>query len=317
MKIVCMDGGLLNPGDVSWQPMRDLGNFEVYKATEKRDFANRAHDADVILVNKTPVFKEEIAALIRCRLVGALATGTNNLDLPALADAGIKVCNVPAYGPDDIAQHALALLLELTRDITGHSQSIKAGKWTRHGEWAYWLKAPLSLVGLTIGIIGFGTIGQIMGRLANACGMKVLAYSPRRSAKTDYPFTWASLDEIWENSNVISLHCPLVPATKNIINKDSISAMREGTIIINTARGGLVDEEAAANALLGGKLGALGTDVLSVEPPTPDNPLLAAPRTLITPHMAWATARSRQNIIDIMAENIQAFFSGKAQNLVN
>lgn len=317
MKIVCLDGGLINPGDVNWQPVRELGNFEVYKTTEKKDFAQRVKDADVVLVNKTPIFKNEIPFFNKCKLVGALATGTNNLDLPALSEAGIKACNVPAYGPDDIAQHALALLLELTRDITGHSQSIKAGKWNRHGDWAYWLKAPLSLYGLTIGIIGFGTIGQIMGRLANACGMKVLAYSPGHRAKTDYPFTWASLEEIWKNSNVISLHCPLVPETQKIINEKNINSMQEGAIIINTARGGLVDEQAVANALLGGKLGAFGTDVLSIEPPGADNPLLSAPRTLITPHMAWATTRSRQNIIDIMAENIQNFFSGKAQNLVN
>lgn len=317
MKIVCMDGASLNPGDVSWQPIRALGEFEVFHATSMAEFPGRARGADVILVNKTPVFAAEIPSMASCRLVGALATGVNNLDLPALAKAGIRACNVPAYGLDDIAQHALALLLELARDCAGHSQSIKAGKWNRNGEWCYWLKPPLSLYGLTIGIIGFGGIGQIMGRLAHACGMRVLANSPSRKAETDYPFEWASPEEIWREADVISLHCPLTSQTEKIINAESIAQMRQGVIIINTARGGLVDEQAVANALLGGKLGGFGTDVLSSEPPLPGNPLLHAPNTLITPHMAWATSRARQNIIDIMAANIRAFFEGRPQNLVN
>lgn len=317
MKIVCMDGALLNPGDVSWKPIEEIGELAVYPDTSKLDFPIRAKNADVILVNKTPVTATEVRGMTSCRLVGALATGVNNLDLQALAQAGIKACNVPAYGLDDIAQHALALLLELTRDITGHSQSIKAGKWNRKGEWCYWLKPPLSLYGLTIGIIGFGGIGQIMGRLTHACGMKVLAYSPSEKARTEYPFEWAQPEEIWKKANVISLHCPLVPQTQKIINADSIKQMHPGTIIINTARGGLVDEIAVADALHAGKLGGFGTDVLSSEPPEPGNPILHAPRTLITPHMAWATTRARQNIIDIMAANIRAFFAGKPQNLVN
>lgn len=312
-----MDGGLLNPGDISWKPIEELGELKVYPDTPKSDFASRANNADVILVNKTPVSESEIGSMKSCRLVGALATGVNNLNLDALAKAGIKACNVPAYGLDDIAQHAMALLLELTRDITGHSQSIKAGKWNRKGEWCYWLEPPLSLYGLTMGIIGFGGIGQIMGRLANACGMKVLAYSPSRKGRTDYPFEWAEPEEIWRKANVISLHCPLVPQTEKIINANSINQMRPGAIIINTARGGLVDENAVAEALHAGKLGGFGTDVLSAEPPEPGNPILHAPRTLITPHMAWATTRARQNIIDIMADNIRDFFAGKPQNLVN
>lgn len=317
MKIVCLDGGIINPGDVSWAPLESLGNLKVYHATDKKDFAKNARDAEIILVNKTPVFAQEIAALEKCRLVGVLATGVNNLDLRGLAEKNIKACNVPAYALDDIAQHAIALLLELARNTMLHSQSIKAGEWANNGEWCYWLKTPVSLYGKILGIIGFGGIGQITGRIASALGMKILAYSPGKKAEVDYPFEWAAPEEIFKKANVISLHAPLTPETEKIINEKNIALMQPGMIVINTARGGLVDEKAVASALKSRKLAAFGADVLSSEPPAADNPLLSAPNTILTPHMAWATARSRQNIIDIMAENISAFLEGRPQNIVN
>ena len=317
LKIVCLDGALLNPGDVSWQPIRNLGEFVTYADTAPGQFSERVKGAEVVLVNKTPVKAADIGALEKCKLVGALATGVNNLDLSALDKAGIKACNVPANGPGDIAQHAFALLLELVRDVSSHSQGVKSGQWNRNGQWCYWQKPPLSLCGLVMGILGFGEIGQITGRIAHACDMEVIACSPSKKARTNYPFKWVDQDDLWRQADVISLHCPLTPQTDKIINADSISRMPTGIIIINTARGGLVDEEAVTSALYSGKLAGFGTDVLSSEPPLPDNPLLHAPNTLITPHMAWATARSRQNIIDIMAANISAFFNNQPQNLVN
>ena len=312
-----MDGGVLNPGDVSWKSLENLGDLYVHHSTSRNEFADRAHNADVILVNKTLVLPPEIASMNQCKLVGVLATGVNNLDLPALAKAGIKACNVPAYAQDDIAQHTLALLMELTRNTSLHSKSIKSGDWEEKNEWCYWLKTSVSLYGLTLGIIGFGGIGQITGRIGHSLGMKILAYSPRKKAAVNYPFEWATPEEIFRQADVISLHCPLVPETEKIINADTIKSMKQGVIIINTARGGLVDEVAVAEGLKSGKLGAFGADVLSTEPPSSDNPLLSAPNTLLTPHLAWATTRSRQNIIDIMAKNIHDFFAGTPQNIVN
>lgn len=317
MKIVILDADALNPGDVSWEPLEALGELAVYEHTGPGELASRVSGADVVLVNKTQIRARDIPALKNCRLVGVLATGANNLDLPDLAKAEIQVCNVPAYGLMDVAQHALALLLELARNITPHSESIKSGEWQKNGKWCYWLKTPLSLSGLTLGIIGFGAIGQTMGSLGNALSMKIATSSINPDIKVDYPFERLGRGELWKNSDVISLHCPLTPATDKIINAQSLAQMRDGAIIINTARGGLVDEKAVAAALRSGKLAGYGADVLSSEPPDADNPLLSAPNTLLTPHMAWATKRARQKIIDIMTANIIAFMCGKPQNIIN
>lgn len=315
-KIAVLDSIPLNPGDVSWTPVEAFGELIIYDATSTQQMAEHAAGADIVLTNKAVISSRDIPALKQCKMIGVLATGTNVVDLKAMAEAGITVCNVPDYGPEDVAQHALALLLELARGTALHSRGVKAGEWHRNG-WCYWHKAPLSLTGLTLGVIGFGHIGQIMGRYGHALGMRVLAYSRHRRGRTAYPFTWAGLPELLQKSDVISLHCPLTPETGGLINAKSIASMKKGVIIINTARGGLVDEQAAAQALACGQLGALGTDVLSVEPPAADNPLLTAPNTLITPHMAWATVNARQNIIDIMADNISAFLQGSPINRVN
>lgn len=317
MKIVIMDADALNPGDASWEPLEKLGEITAHEHTRPEEFASRALGADIVLVNKTTIRKHDIPALGDCRLVGVLATGANNLDLRDLANAGIAVCNVPAYGVMDVAQHALALLMELARNTASHSASIKSGDWQKIGKWCYWLKTPLSLYGLTMGIIGFGAIGQAMGALAHALGMRVATSSANPAACPPYPFTRMALDNVWKISDVISLHCPLTPATNKIINPESIAQMKDGAILINTARGGLIDEEAVAAALKSGKLGGYGADVLSSEPPMAGNPLLDAPNTLLTPHIAWATKRARQNIIDMMAANIQAFLAGKPQNVIN
>lgn len=317
MKMVILDGGVLNPGDVSWKPLEALGELAVYDDTCKEDIARRVTGAEIVMVNKVRLGAGDLPALQDCRLIGVLATGTNNIDLFAMKGAGIPVCNVTAYGVADVAQHALALLLEICNNVGQESRAVRLGEWQKRGEWCYWLKTPIALSGLTMGIIGFGAIGQATGKLANALGMSVLALSRARGHTPAWrPFAYATEEEIFANSDVISLHCPLTPQTDKIINAKNIAMMKRGAIIINTARGGLVDEVAAAKALKSGQLGALGTDVLSAEPPDADNPLPHAPNTFITPHMAWASASARQRIIDIMAANIQSLETGNLKNRV-
>lgn len=315
MKIVVLDSFPLDTGDINWDAIKKLGELILYENTKPEELAARVADADIILTNKAPIKADSVKDLKKCKLIGVLATGANILDLPALQAAGIKVANVPGYGVEDVAQQALALLMELARKTYLHSESVKAGDWPKKG-WCYWLSPPLCLAGLTLGIIGFGAIGQMMGKYGNALGMNVLAWSRSRKAKADYSFNYAGLDEIFRLADVISLHCPLSPGTERMINRESIAKMKQGTIIINTARGALVDEYACAEALISGQLAGLGTDVLSHEPPGADNPLLSAPNTLITPHMAWATKRARQKIVEIMAENIRGFINGNPQNVL-
>ena len=318
MNITILDGGVLNPGDVDWSPLARLGQLRVFADTQGRDLAERCAGQDVLLINKTPIGRQELEAIRDVRMVGVLATGYNNIDVDALAEKNIPVCNVKAYGVEDVAQHAIALLLELCRQTSLHSASVKSGEWNRLDTWCYWKKTPVCLAGKTMGIVGYGAIGQAVARIAHALGMSVLAASRSPKPAPDFqPFAFAAPAEIWAESDVISLHCPLTPETKHIVNAYTIAAMRQGAILLNTARGPLVDEQAAAQALHSGQLGGLGTDVLAVEPPERDNPLLSAPNTLITPHIAWATARARQRIIDLMAENISNWLKGQPCNAVN
>lgn len=318
MKIVILDGAVLNPGDVNWAPIEALGEVVVYPETEKEQLPERTKGADVLLVNKTKLRRDDLEQMEGIGMVGVLATGYNTVEIDAFAERNIPVCNVVAYGVDDVAQHAFALLLEICRNTRMHDESVKAGEWGKSEQWCFWKRAPLCLTGLTMGIVGFGSIGRRMGELANAFGMPVLAHS--RSAKdapTYAPFAFASLDELAANSDVITLHCPLTPETRGMINADFIARMKPGGIVLNTARGPLIDEAAAAEALKSGHLRGLGTDVLSKEPPKADNALLTAPNTLITPHIAWATVRARQNIINLAAANIRAWKDGKPTNVVN
>ena len=317
MKIVVLDGKVLNPGDVSWEPLRALGEVVVYDETSREEMPARVKDCDVLLVNKVHLGRSDMSVLSHVRLIGLLATGYDNVEVEAFAERGVPVCNVVAYGVEDVSQHTMAMLLELCRHITLHSESVKSGEWERCGSWCYWKKTPVCLAGLTMGIIGFGTIGRSVGRLAHAFGMKVIACSrTKRDIPVYTPFAFVSKEELFASSDVISLHCPLTPETRGIITARTIAAMRRGAFVLNTARGPLLDEAACAEALISGQLGGLATDVLSVEPPR-NNPLLSAPNTLITPHIAWATTRARQNIIDLMAENIANWAKGTPTNVVN
>lgn len=316
--IVVLDGAELNPGDVDWGPVAKLGSLKVHDSTLPGQLAERLAGADIALLNKTPLVREALEALNGVRLVCVLATGCNTVDLPGLRALGITACNVPSYGCEDVAQHAFALLLELARNISSHAESVRNGQWTARGRWCYWLNTPLNLSGLTLGIIGFGAIGRKMGQMANAFGMRVLAPERAGASAPEWgPFRFVPLDRLLAESHVISLHCGLNADTARLINAERLGAMRRGAILINTARGALVDEQAVARALDSGQLGGYGADVLSSEPPAADNPLLRAPNACITPHMAWASRSSRQKIIDITAENIKAFMAGAPVNVVN
>lgn len=317
MKITVLDGKEFNQGDTDWDEIRKLGDVSIYNTTFSGQLEERVKDAEILLVNKTEIRKKDILALEKCKMIGVLATGTNNLDLRELAQAGIKVCNVPAYGVLDVAQHAFALLLELSRGVSMHSESVKKGDWQQGNHWCYWLKAPVSLTDLKLGIVGFGAIGQALGRMGHAAGMKVLAWSRSKKAQVDYPFEWRELEQIWNEANVVSLHVPLSAETAKMVNSQNIGRLPDGAFIINTARGGLVDERSVAHALETGKLGGFAADVLNSEPPEEGNPLLTAPNTILTPHMAWATTRARKRILQIMAGNIEAFVAGAPVHMVN
>lgn len=318
MKIAVLDGRILNPGDISWEPISSLGEFTCFDETAPADIRERAAGADVILTNKTPLRRAILKDLPNAKFVGVLATGHDVVDSAAFAERGIPVCNVVAYGVDDVAQHAFALLLELCRRTSDHSRSIKDGEWKACGQWCYWKTTPVNLRGLTMGLVGFGSIGRRVGELASAFGMKVIAHCRTPRNPPHYgSFSFGSIDQVLASSDVISLHCPLTEETQAIIRKETIAKMKDGVFLINTARGPLLNEADVARALKGGKIAGLGADVLAKEPPAAGNPLLTAPNTILTPHMAWATAQSRQNIIDLTAENIRRWQAGTPVNVVN
>ncbi len=318
MRIVVLDGHVLNPGDNPWTPLESLGEVIVYDRTPQELITTRAADATVVLTNKARLDKDIIDALPALRYIGVLATGYDVVDLQAAASHTIPVCNVVAYGVEDVAQHVFALTLELCRRCSDHTQSVRDGEWAGAEDWCYWKYTPLCLSGLTMGIIGFGNIGQKVGELAHAFGMSVLAHvrSPR-PAPNYAPFAYTDLDTLLSSSHVISLHCPLTEKSHHLINDATLAQMRSGAFLINTARGPLLDENAVARSLHAGHLGGLGVDVLSTEPPQTDNPLLSTPNTLITPHIAWATTKARRNITRLAAENIRCWMDGAPRNVVN
>ncbi|MCH1919132.1 D-2-hydroxyacid dehydrogenase [Shewanella sp. A3A] len=315
-KIVVLDGFTLNPGDLSWAPLQQLGELTVYDRTSAADTVARAQDAEIVLTNKTLLGADVLAQLPKLRYVGVLATGYNVVDLAAAKARDIVVTNVPGYGPDAVAQMVFAHLLHHTQQVGAHHQAVANGMWQNSIDFCFTLSPLTSLAGKTMGVVGYGDIGSRVVNIALALGMKVLLNT--RSERTDLPdgVVWATLDELYRESHAISLHCPLTDANAGMINRDSLALMRDGCIIINTARGGLVDEAALAEALNAGKVRA-GVDVLSTEPPKADNPLLTAANISITPHNAWATTEARQNLLNIAINNVQAFVDGKVINCVN
>jgi len=319
MRLVILDGYTLNPGDLAWDELKTFGELRVYDSTPNDQIVKRAEDAQVLITNKTPLQADTLAALPDLRCICILATGYDMVDIAAAKARQIPVCNTPAYGVDAVAQHVFALLLELCRGVVKHDASVRSGEWGRRQEFCFWLSPQVELTEKTMGIVGFGNNGRRVGELAHAFGMEVLAYDPSAgTAAPGYaPFAFVELDELFARSDVISLHCPLTEATRAMVNAKRLALMRKGSLLINTGRGPLLDEAAVAAALHSGQLGGLGADVLAVEPPLADNPLLKTPNTYITPHIAWASLRARGNIISITAANLRAFVEGKPQNVVN
>ena len=320
MKIVVLDGYTENPGDLSWDALRQFGDLTVYDRTSYAEsplIAERIGDAEIVVMNKTPISKETIDKCPNIRLIAVLATGYNVVDYNYAKEKGIPVVNVPTYGTASVSQYSIALLLEICHHIGHHSESVHAGNWASNADWCYWDYPLIELEGKTIGIIGFGRIGQAEGRIAKALGMKVLAYDVYPNDSGRAIGEYVDLDTLLKSADVVSLHCNLTPENTGLINRANIAKMKDGAILINNARGQLIVEQDVADALNSGKLAAAGLDVVYTEPIRADNPLLKAKNCIITPHISWAPIESRQRIMDITVENVKAFLNGAPQNVVN
>lgn len=318
MKIVVLDGYTENPGDLSWDALGELGTLKVYDRTPLDKIIERIGEAEVIFINKVPISSETIKACPNLKFIGVLATGYNVVDAAAAKEAGIIVSNIPTYGTDAVAQFAIALLLELCHHIGEHSNCVKAGDWTNSQDWCFWNYPLIELAGKTMGVIGFGRIGQRTAEIAKAFGMKILAYDEYQNSALESEFCkYVTLDELLKNSDVISLHCPLTPSTQGMINKESIAKMKEGVLIINDSRGQLIVEEDLRDALNIGKVAGAALDVVSTEPINMNNPLLAAKNCIITPHIAWAPKESRQRLMNIAVDNLKAYMDEAPINVVN
>ena len=317
MKIVILDGYTENPGDLSWDPLKSLGDLTIHERTPKEQTVERIGNAEIIITNKTILDADVINKCPSIKYIGVLATGYNVVDIDAAKAKGIPVTNIPAYGTNAVAQFTIGLLLEVCHNIGHHSQAVKAGKWEVNPDFCFWDFPLIELADKTMGIIGFGRIGQAVGRIAKALGMTIIAYDENATAEGKAIAEYVSLDDIYKKSDVISLHCPLFPATEGMINKGSIAKMKDGVIILNSSRGPLIVEQDLADALNSGKIHAAGVDVVSVEPIKSDNPLLKAKNCFITPHIAWAPKEARQRLMDIAIANVKGFVEGKPQNVVN
>ena len=320
MKIVVLDGYTENPGDLSWGGLEALGEVTVYDRTSYVDapiIAERLGDAEVAVINKTPISKATVDACPNLKMVAVLATGYNVVDYQYCKEKGIIVCNVPTYGTVIVGQYAVGLLLEICSHFWYHDQTVKEGKWANNVDWCYWDFPMIELANKTVGIIGLGRIGQTTARILKAMNMKVIAYDSFQSDAGKEVAEYVDLDTLLAQSDVICLHCPLFPDTEGIINKDTIAKMKDGVIIINNSRGQLVVEQDLADALNSGKVYAAGLDVVSTEPIKPENPLLGAKNCLITPHISWAAKEARQRIMDITVANIKAYMDKAPTNVVN
>ena len=320
MKIVILDGYTVNPGDLSWEGFAALGRLTVYDRTPFHDEAEilrRIGDAEIVYTNKTPLTKAIIDRAPGLKYIGVLATGYNVVDLQAAKARGIPVSNTPAYGTQAVGQFAIALLLEICSRVGQHAQAVREGRWQNAPDFCFWEAPLIELAGKTIGLIGLGQIGQVVGRIAGAMGMEVIAHSKTQTDAGREIARYLALEELLASADVISLHCPLFPETQGMINKDSIAKMKDGVIIINNSRGPLIVEQDLADALNSGKVLAAGLDVVALEPIRADNPLLGAKNCLITPHISWAPTECRQRLADIALGNLKSFLAGRPTNLVN
>lgn len=321
MNIVVLDGYTENPGDLSWDGLSALGKLTVHDRTSlinEAEIQERLLGADAVYTNKTPLSGATLKkAASTLRFVGVLATGFNVVDVAAARELGITVCNIPTYGTAAVGQFAIAMLLELCHHVGHHDQAVHEGRWSSCPDWCFWDYPLIELDGKTMGIIGFGRIGQATGRLAKALGMKVLAYDEYPSQSGADLAEYTDMDTLLSSSDVIALHCPLLPSTYEIINKDTIARMKDGVIILNNSRGPLIAEQDLADALASGKVYGAGLDVVAKEPIQPDNPLLSAPNCIITPHISWAPRESRQRLMDAAVDNLVQFLNGTPVNVVN
>lgn len=320
MKIVVLDGYTENPGDLSWAGLEELGELKVYDRTpvnDESEIIKRIGDAEIVFTNKTPISRNVIDSCPNMKFISLLATGYNVVDYKYAREKNIPVTNVPTYGTASVSQFSIALLLEVCHHIGHHDATVHAGKWENCIDWCYWDYPLIELEGKTIGIIGFGRIGQAEGRIASALGMKVLAYDLYPNDSGRKIAEYVELDDLFAHSDVITLHCNLTPENTGFINKDSIAKMKDGVILINNARGQLINEQDVADALNSGKIAAAGLDVVYTEPIRPDNPLLKAKNCIITPHISWAPKESRQRIMDCAVMNARAYINRKPVNVVN
>lgn len=318
MKICILDGYSLNPGDLDWSPVERLGDVTLFDRTPADKIVERAADADIVLTNKVPFSADTLRQLPRLRFICVLATGYNIIDTEAAARQGVVVANIPAYSTMSVAQMAFAHILNITNHVASYAREVADGKWTNCPDFCFWDSALTELAGKTMGIVGLGNTGMATARIAVAMGMKVVAMTSKSADTLPEGITPAPLDDVLASADVVSLHCPLTPSTRHLINAASIAKMKPSAILINTGRGPLVDEQAVADALNGGSLAAFGADVLSQEPPRGDNPLLSARNCFLTPHIAWATLEARTRLMSTATENVRQFIAGEpVANRVN
>ena len=317
MNIVALDCFTVNPGDLSWDEISQLGNLTIYNRSTPEEVVELAKDAEMILINKINVSRELIAQLPKLKYVGEMATGYNNIDLEACTERGITVCNIPAYSTDSVAQMVFALLLNVATKPNCYAEETRQGKWSEKQDFCYWNTPLMELSSKTLGIVGLGNIGYKVAEIAHAFGMDVNAFTSKNSSELPDNIRKTTLEGLLATSDVISLHCPLNASTDKMINKETLAMMHAGTILINTGRGGLIDEDAVADALESGQLKAYCADVMTQEPPTPNNRLMKEPHAYITPHIAWATFEARQRLMAIAIENIRKFIEGTPQNVIN
>jgi len=314
-KIVVLDGFTLNPGDLDWRALEEIGDVTVYARTPLAETVARAAGAEIVLTNKAPVSAAHLAELPALRYIGVLATGFNIVDVAAARARGIVVANVPGYGTASVAQHVFALILELAQRTGHHAQTVREGRWSASEDFCYWDFPLLELAGRTLGIVGYGAIGQAVAEIGRAFGMRVLAST--RTPRVAPGVEFGSVEEVFRQADVVTLHCPLTPETQGLVHAGRIAGMKRGAFLINTGRGALVVERDLAAALESGQIAGAGLDVLSVEPPSVDNPLLTARNCLITPHIAWATGAARVRLMGIAVANVRAFLAGRPEHVVN
>ena len=317
MEIVVLDGYCLNPGDLSWDALRRLGETKIFDRTPAAEVAERARGAAVAFTNKTPMPADVLRQLPDLRFIGVLATGYNIVDVEAAARQGIVVTNIPTYGTASVAQFVFALLLELCHHVGAHAAAVRKGEWTRSPDWSFWTSPLVELAGKTMGVVGLGRIGRAVGRTADAMGMKVIANDSYRADPPSWPgFRWAGVEELLAESDVVSLHSPLFPETRGMVNARTLALMKPSAFLINTSRGPLVVDQDLADALNAGRLSGAGLDVLSIEPPEESSPLLRARNCLVTPHIAWATREARSRLMELAIGNLEAYVAGTPRNVI-